>query len=73
MNKPKPDAEELARNLPWHICGIRAEMRHLHLQFGEFLASETGDEASKIRKKMDEACLERQKILYSLTDILALN
>ena len=35
MPKPKPDPNEFAKNVLWHLCGLRAEIGTLKAQLDE--------------------------------------
>jgi hypothetical protein len=60
----KPDPEEFARKLLWHISGLRAEVRNLHMMFARFLAAESGHSEEEVQTKWKSDSEAQQKELY---------
>ncbi len=61
---PKPDAEEFARKLLWHVSGLRAQVRNLHMMFARFLAAESGHDEKEVQAKWNKDCKAQQEQLY---------
>ena len=62
--KANPDPEEFARKVLWHICGLRAEVRHLHMRLAELFANESGHEVTEVQSKWKKTCEKLQEELY---------
>lgn len=60
----KPNAEEFARKLLWHVSGLRAEMRHLHMMFARFLAAQSGQKEEEVQAKWKLDCAKLQEEVY---------
>src|SRR5260221_7679598 len=63
-SNPKPDSEEFARKMLWHICGLRAEVRHIHLKLAELFAEETGEDVHAIQAAWKKTSNELHEKMY---------
>lgn len=61
---PKPDPEEFARKVLWHISGLRAEVRNLHMMFARFLAADSGHSEEEVQTKWKKDCETLQKRIF---------
>jgi hypothetical protein len=61
---PNPNPEEFARKMLWHISGLRAEVRNLHMMFARFLAAQSGDSEEEVQRKWKKDCKKLQEELY---------
>ena len=64
MKQIKPDSEEFARKMLWHICGLRAEVSHIHMRLAELFAKQSGDDVIEVQKRWKKTCQDLQKKLY---------
>ena len=60
----KPDPNEFARKMLWHIAGLRAEVRHVHMRLAELCASESGDSVQEVQKRWKKTCEDLQETIY---------
>lgn len=61
---PNPNPEEFARKMLWHISGLPAELRNLHMMFARFLAAESGHSEEEVQRKWKQDCDKLQEQLY---------
>ncbi|MDR3459760.1 MAG: hypothetical protein P4N60_20215 [Verrucomicrobiae bacterium] len=61
---PKPDAEEYARKVLWHICGLRADVRHMQAKLAEYASMESGVPSKTILLKWQSDCQASQNEIY---------
>jgi len=60
----KPNAEEYAKILLWHISALRAEVRSLHMRFADHLAKQSGVDSKQLQKQWMRWCDRDRKQLY---------
>ena len=60
--KRKPDAEEMARATLWHLAGLRAEVRLIHVRVARLAGF--SDEPQELADKLQKAVTELQMQIY---------
>lgn len=60
----QPDAKEFARNVMWHLAGLRADMEVMERTLAEVLSHQTGKPAMEFLGRWPEERKEHQKSLY---------